>query len=523
MSSPAQKRVVLPRSERVAPKNATGAGRTDGQQIISVSLIVKRKNPLSVSALGGRILSHEEFDQKYAADPASFDALRTFAHQHGLAVDESTSSLSRRTMVLRGPAQAMEQAFGVELNDYEESGTGRRFHGFSGSVSMPDTHAPLVEAVLGLDARPVAKPHIRFLKDRASSQNQGTGVAPDAAQAAAFNPPQVAQLYSFPTSGNGAGQTIGILELGGGYNPSDLDTYFQGLGLTTPTVLAVSVDGGTNSPTTADSADGEVALDIEVAGSIAPGAGIAVYFTPNTDQGFIDGITTAVHDTTNKPSVLSISWGGPESSWAQSSMTALDDACQSAAALGVTITVAAGDSGSSDGVSDGQNHVDFPASSPHVLACGGTELVANGTAIASETVWNDGSQGGATGGGYSTVFPVPTWQSGVSGFAGSGRGVPDVAGDASPETGYNILVDGQQEVVGGTSAVAPLWAALIALINQMKGAPVGFVNPSLYGDESDFNDITQGNNGAYSAGPGWDPCTGLGSPDGEEIARALAA
>ncbi|HTV15149.1 MAG TPA: S53 family peptidase [Acidobacteriaceae bacterium] len=519
MSSPAQKRVVLPRSERVAPKNATSAGRTARQQIISVSLIVKRKNPLSVSALGGRILSHEEFDQQYAADPADFDALRQFAHQNGLAVDESASSLSRRTLVLRGPAQAMEQAFGVELNDYEEAGTGRRYHGFSGQVSMPDTHAPLVEAVLGLDARPVAKPHIRFLNDRA----QGTGVAPNPAQAASFNPPQVAQLYSFPTTGNGAGQTIGILELGGGYNPSDLDTYFQGLGLATPTVVAVSVDGGTNSPTTADSADGEVALDIEVAGSIAPGAVIAVYFTPNTDQGFIDAITTAVHDTTNKPSVLSISWGGPESSWAQSSMTALDNACQSAAALGVTITVAAGDNGSSDGVSDGQNHVDFPASSPHVLACGGTALEANGTAIASETVWNDGSEGGATGGGYSTVFPVPTWQSGVAGFAGSGRGVPDVAGDASPGTGYNILVDGQQEVVGGTSAVAPLWAALIALINQIKGSPVGFVNPTLYGDESDFNDITQGNNGAYSAGLGWDPCTGLGSPDGEEIARALAA
>jgi kumamolisin len=173
-------------------------------------------------------------------------------------------------------------------------------------------------------------------------------------------------------------------------------------------------------------------------------------------------------------------------------------------------------------VNDGQNHVDFPASSPHVLGCGGTTLVANGTTIESETVWNDGSSGGATGGGYSTVFAAPTWQTGVEGFSGTMRGVPDVAGDASPETGYNILVDGQQEVVGGTSAVAPLWAGLIVLINQMKGTPVGFVNPSLYGEEADFNDITEGNNGAYSAGPGWDPCTGLGSPDGEEIAEALA-
>ena len=285
-------------------------------------------------------------------------------------------------------------------------------------------------------------------------------------------------------------------------------------------MVAVSVDGGTNAPGDPNGADGEVALDIQVAGSIAPGAKIAVYFAPNTDQGFIDAITTAVHDTTNQPSVISISWGGPESSWAQSSVTALDDACQSAAALGLTITVASGDNGSSDGVSGGGNHVDFPASSPHVLACGGTELIGSGSTIASETVWNDGTQGGATGGGFSTLFPLPAWQTGA-GIAGSGRGVPDVAGDAAPESGYNILVDGQQEVVGGTSAVAPLWAALVALINQKKGTPVGLVNAALYADASDFHDIVQGNNGAYKAAKGWDACTGLGSPNGVALAAAL--
>jgi kumamolisin len=409
----------------------------------------------------------------------------------------------------------MEKAFGVELHDYEDATTKKRYHAFTGEVSLPETHAPLVEAVLGLDARPVAKPHIRFLKDlkKASDAAAATG------QAVAFNPPQVAELYDYPTTVNGAGETIGILELGGGYETSDIQTYFTGLGLTPPTVVALSVDGGTNVPGgDPNGADGEVALDIQVAGSIANGAKIAVYFAPNTDQGFIDAITTAVHDTANTPSVLSISWGGPESSWAQSSVTALDDACQSAAALGVTITVASGDNGSSDGVSG--NNVDFPASSPHVLACGGTELIGSGTSIESETVWNDGSQGGATGGGYSTLFPVPTWQS-SAGISGPGRGVPDVAGDAAPESGYNILVDGQQEVVGGTSAVAPLWAALIAMINQMKGAPVGFVNPTLYGNAGDFRDITSGNNGAYAAGPGWDACTGLGSPNGSELAGAL--
>ncbi len=519
MSTPAPKRVPLSHTWRGAPPNATHIGPADSQQVISVSVIVKRRKPLDLRELGGRRVPREEFDRQYAADPASFAALREFAHQHGLAVDESASNLSRRTLVLRGTVQAMEKAFGVTLHEYEhtpppaEPGAPdhprRRFHAFTGEISIPETYAGLVEAVLGLDARPIARPHFRTL----TSAQQ--------AQAQSFNPPQVAQLYNFPTGVTPSKETIGILELGGGYNTSDLDTYFQGLRLTPPTVVAVSVDGATNAPGNPNGADGEVALDIEVAASIAVGAKIAVYFAPNTDQGFVDAITTAVHDTTNSPSVLSISWGGPESNWTQSSMTALDNACQSAAALGVTITVAAGDNGSSDGVNDGQNHVDFPASSPHVLACGGTELVGSGSTIEEEVVWNDQALGGgATGGGYSAVFPVPAWQS-SAGITGSGRGVPDVAGDASPESGYNILVDGQQEVAGGTSAVAPLWAALIALINQQKGSPVGFVNPLLYPIESDFHDITSGNNGAYSAGNGWDPCTGLGSPDGQAIAQAL--
>jgi kumamolisin len=517
MSSPAQKRVVLPRSEHAIPANATVIGPTDPKQIISVSVIVKRKNPLDLHALSGQRVSREDFDAQYAADPATFDALRSFAHDHGLTVDEAASSLSRRTMVLRGPVQAMQQAFGVELHDCKDPKTKKRFHCFTGQVSLPETPAPLVEAVLGLDARPIARPHFRYLKNLKKKKKPKAS-----AQPAPFNPPQVATLYSYPTGVNGAGQTIGIIELGGGYTTSDITKYFGGLGIKPPAVVAVSVDGGTNAPGDPNGADGEVALDIQVAGSIAPGARIAVYFAPNTDQGFIDAITTAVHDTTNKPSVISISWGGPESSWAQSSVTALDDAAQSAAALGVSITVASGDNGSSDGVSDGGNHVDFPASSPHVLACGGTELIGSGATITAETVWNDGSQGGATGGGFSALFPLPTWQT-SAGIAGSGRGVPDVAGDAAPASGYNILVDGQAEVVGGTSAVAPLWAALLALINQKKGTAVGFVNATLYIDAKDFHDITKGNNGAYTASAGWDACTGLGSPNGAVLATALSA
>jgi len=319
--------------------------------------------------------------------------------------------------------------------------------------------------------------------------------------------------------------------LGGGYNPTDLSNYWSQLKLTeTPTVSAVAVGNGSNSPTgDPDGPDGEVMLDIEVTGSIAPAAKIVVYFAENTDAGFLNAITTAVHDSTNNPSVLSISWGGPESSWTQQAMTSMDQAFQSAAAMGVTVCVAAGDDGSTDGVDDGLNHVDFPASSPNVLACGGTELVASGNAITSETVWNElASNEGATGGGISDVFPLPSWQSAANVPPSAnpshnvGRGVPDVAGDADPTTGYVTLVDGQPDVIGGTSAVAPLWAGLVALTNQSIRKPVGFINPLLsQNPKGDFNSITSGNNGAYSAGPGWNPCTGLGSPIGTKVGAAL--
>ncbi len=215
--------------------------------------------------------------------------------------------------------------------------------------------------------------------------------------------------------GDGAGECIALIELGGGYRPQDLQTYFSGLGVPLPTVTAVSVDQATNQPTgDPDGPDGEVMLDIEVAGAIAPAAAIAVYFAPNTDAGFLDAVTTAIHDEVRKPSVVSISWGGAESTWTQQAMTTMDQAFQAAAAMGITVCVAAGDGGSTDGVSDGSNHVDFPASSSYALACGGTSLQANGTTIVSEVVWNDGNPAsGAGGGGVSTFFALPSWQQGL--------------------------------------------------------------------------------------------------------------
>jgi kumamolisin len=539
-------RAVLPGSEKapfVPSASIQAAGETPAPSgtKITVSVIVKRKAPLkAANRTGKERLTHAQFRQRHGADPAAVKLVRAFAKEFGLTVAPHTPAAEHRTIKLTGTIAAMQKAFGVTL--IHETHDGATYRVREGSITLPSELVGPVEAVLGLDNRPQAQPHFRVLGEAGdisareaqaggfAKPHFGNAVQPHAGTAnASYTPPQIAQLYQFPANASAAGQTIGIIELGGGYKTADLTTYFKSLGQKTPTVTAVLVDGAKNSPTNANSADGEVMLDIEVAAAVAPGANIVVYFTPNTDQGFIDAIATAIHDTKNKPSVISISWGAPESGWTSQSMTALDAACQSAAALGITITVAAGDNGSTDGSTDGRNHVDFPASSPHVLGCGGTKLLGSGSTISSEVVWNElANNEGATGGGVSNVFPLPSWQAGANvpkpTNSAGGRGVPDVSGDADPATGYAIRVDGKNMVIGGTSAVAPLWAGLIAVANAQNGKSAGFIQPAIYAAKAKpaFNDITSGTNYSgtpvgFSAGTGWDACTGLGSPIGTKL------
>jgi len=435
------------------------------------------------------------------------------------------------TVDLRGTVADMSKAFGVRLLTYAHPRG--MYRGRVGEVHIPRELEAVVQGVFGLDSRPQARPHFRKAPETGGAWHHH-------AAGTSFTPDKLAKLYDFPAGVNGNGQCIAIIELGGGYKMNDLATYFKGLGIPLPSISSVSVRGAVNSPTgNPNSADGEVLLDIEVAGAVAPGAKIVVYFAHNTNRGFFRAINRAVHDTVHKPSVISISWGGPESSWTPQSMQAYDQAFQAAAAMGVTVCCAAGDGGSNDGVDGSVAHVDFPASSPYALACGGTRLEASGNSITKEVVWNEGATGGATGGGVSDFFPIPSWQSkakvptSLNAGHHAGRGVPDVAGNADPATGYAIRVDGVNSVFGGTSAVAPLWAGLIALINQKLGTPVGYLNPLLYGPISAVSgalrDITTGNNdmtgsvGGYQSGPGWDACTGLGTPNGTVLANALQA
>jgi kumamolisin len=491
-------------------------GEADPQEQISVTLYLRRRAPLPEAVSAGRArMTLDELQEQYGADPADVDLVTAVLANAGITVVKVDAGARR--VLTAGPLSAYSEAFGASVSmvrsNHRSAPEGVTHRYRTGSLTMPGAFAQAVTAVLGIDNRPQASAKYRRRKKKAEGQVSYTAV-------------QVGAAYGFPAGMTGAGQTISIIELGGGYAQSDLDTYFSGLGLTTPIVTAVPVDGGSNSPTgDPDGPDGEVMLDIEVAGALAPGAAQLVYFAGNTDQGFIDAVTNAAHATPT-PTAISISWGGPEDSWTAQARTALDAACADAAALGVTVTVAAGDNGSADGETDGQPHCDFPASSPHVLSCGGTSLQLDSSgAISGETVWNDGSGGGATGGGVSVYFPAPVWQAGAGVPAGlssaGGRGVPDVSANADPATGYEIQVDGQAAVVGGTSAVAPLWAALVACLAQAGGGgSLGLVQSVLYSGvkpgtaQPGFNDIVGGSNGDYSAAPGWDACTGLGSPDG---------
>jgi kumamolisin len=512
-------RTPLPGSERWATPHAKPAAEPEAAGTVEATLILRRKAPVPESALTQR-LSPEEFAERYGADPDDARQVEETVRELGATVIES--DLASRRIRIQAPAELLASAFGTSfewVSSPGHSGTEITHRQRTGDLHVPSAISGAVTAVLGLDDRPQARAHVRVAMPRAVSVS--------------YTPPELGTIYDFPAGTDGSGHTIAIIELGGGFAQSDLDEYFSGLGIPTPSITAVGVDGAENQPGADPSgADGEVLLDIDVVGALAPGADIVVYFAPNTDAGFVDAVSAAAHATPT-PTAISISWGQVEDQWTAQARTALDQAFVDAAALGATVTVAAGDDGSTDRATDSAAHVDFPASSPHALACGGTRLDADPQSgdIHSETVWNDGAGGGATGGGVSTAFGLPSWQTNVgvpAGPRGTGRGVPDVSANADPQTGYRVRVDGKDMVIGGTSAVAPLWAALVTRIAQATGHPLGLAQPALYdaltaGATPDgFRDVTTGSNGAYSAGPGWDACTGLGVPDGENLLGALS-
>jgi kumamolisin len=551
------KRVSLSNSGRKLPKGCKVVGAADPKQQIEISVRIRsrRAAPLDDDAIMAEAakpasqreyMSRQEFAIEEGADPADVAKIDDFAHAHGLNV--KTVHLDSRTIKITGTVEALSAAFGVKLNKVKHDGGTYRMR--KGSVKIPQELEGIIVGVHGLDNRPVATPHFLLRPAR----RRGTLAANAAASAAAqegFAVAELAKLYNFPTGLTGAGQCIAIIELndidlkgkvtGAGYNIVDLAAFFKKAGIPSPSITPVSVDGGANKPGVSDS-DAEVVLDIEVAAAAAPGARIVVYFAPNTTAGFIDAVKAAVHDTARKPSVISISWGMPENPQdLQQFLDGLNEAIRDAAAMNITVCVASGDDGSASMRAnwDGKAHANFPASSRFSLACGGTNLQAANGQITAERVWNSGTgQGeGASGGGVSIVFPLPPYQQGVNvpksqtNFVG--RGVPDLAGAADRHTGYRIFLNGTETTIGGTSAVAPLMAGLMALINEATtknfGKTVGLINPLIYqaAAQNVFRNITDGNNdlfgslGLYNAAAGWDPCTGLGVADGAALLQLL--
>ncbi len=552
---------VVPGSERTAPTGARIVAEVDPKQLLTITVRIRRpvdNDQLRSEALAlsqrapgeRRYLTRTEFAAKHGADEADLAKVAAFAHEHGLIVADS--SRAKRLVKLSGTIEALSNAFKIKMHRYAHANTSYR--GRIGPICVPVDLAQIVVGVQGFDNRPVARPHYRHRKKAIVTQR----AAPATAQENSFSPLEIANLYAFPEGLDGKGECIALIEFndlntttnvvtGGGFSESDLQAFFSNLKLPTPQVVVVSVDGGANKPGPNPNSDAEVTLDLEVAGAIASGAKFAIYFAPNTAQGFIDAVTRAIHDAENAPSVVSISWGSSEDSLPQQFLDNLESVLQDAATLGVTVCCAAGDYGSPNMPTndpnnpwDGLPHVDFPASSPFALACGGTKLLGSANGIVSEQVWNEGAQAGAGGGGVSNKFARPEYQASLniptSPKGNNGRGLPDVSANADPETGYQVFLSGHPGVIGGTSAVAPLWAGLLARINQglvKKGkSRVGFLNPLLY--ESSiakggvFADIVSGNNdntgtlgGRYTAGPGWDPASGLGSPNGATLLSAL--
>lgn len=457
-----EKRVPLLGSERNEIKGSFSLGeefkKPDPNSLIEISLGIRRKQRISEEIIRLGLMTPERLMENHGIDNSDFDLVLSFLNAFHLKVVDKHSGAS--ILKVEGKLSDMERAFGVILENIQMGN--QIYRQRLGAIQIPSSLLGIIIGVFGLDNRPQAQSRLQILPVQENS----------------YTPLDIARLYNFPP-GDGNGQTLALIELGEGFNQEDLDNYFASLNLSTPNILDIPVSGGSNTPNQdINGPDGEVMMDIEILGAIAPKAQIKVYFGSNTDKGFLDCVNAAIHDNPG-PRVISISWGGPEENWTGQTLTAMEDAFQTAVALGILVTAASGDKGSTDGTQD--LAVDFPASAPHALACGGTHL--EGTqSITREWVWND--KGFASGGGVSDFYAKPDYQDSINNIPppknpNGGRGVPDVCGNADPVSGYRVRIDGKDCVVGGTSAVAPLWAGLISRISQNLGGPVPFLNPIL--------------------------------------------
>ncbi|MER7752500.1 S53 family peptidase [Kitasatospora sp. NPDC097643] len=554
--------VALPDSTRVPLGGARVIGPADPRRPLTVTVYLRRdpdappKPDVYELALVPPTRRTVPSDDEYAAShrwrDTDLKALEAFAADHGLTV--SNENPLARSVQLTGATEDVAEAFRVTLARYQykaDDRTVRVYRGREGPIYVPTELSGVVTGVYGLDNRPVGTSRLR--RPALAVDGASTALAASLLRPGAFLPNQLEAPYAYPAGTDGEGQCIAVLAFNGemppgvpsgGYSLDALRHYFVDIlhlpmpdisNVVIPGVGSTGNDPGQDAEESPDST-GEIMLDLAVVGALAPKAKIVVYFTKFSEQGWVDVMTRVVNDTVNKPSVISISYGNPEhdsiSRWSDGAVARVDAAFAAAAERNITICCASGDDGSRDQGIDELASADFPASSPHVLGVGGTRLVVKQGQVLRETVWNT-EPGRQTGGGISKLFPVPAFQAGtaippsVNPPHAHGRGVPDVSALADPNTGVVIpSVDGVNfPQIGGTSAAAPMWSALIARVNQGLGARVGFLNPLLYArlGQGVLRDVTVGSNGAYFSGVGWDACTGLGSPGGQQLLDGLRA
>jgi len=527
-------RVPLARTNVVIPADSVSASAVNESWIMKATLLLRRptykgrsmiEHANAITRGEDTHISYEEFICRYAASDADIAAVQAFVGSHGIAVIDS--HVGAASVRLQGTIAQFNSAFGITLLAVQKPD--RTYISYQGMLSVPAELDGVIDHVFGLH-NPVKLEH-------AARPVENVDGLPTTATA--LTPTQIATAYQMP-SNTGTGTCIGIIEYGGGYTTQNVTSSFAPLGFAAPTITNTNVDGGYNNPSDTNGAP-EVMLDIYVAGGIAHTSTLAMYWgygsgisNPVAGPDWYDPINVAIHDTTNNPTVLSISWGAGDSPdsgyWDSSTISATDAVLAQAVVLGVTVCAASGDEGSTwAGLAE---EVLYPASSPYVLACGGTTLQLNiDNSIASETAWI------GSGGGQSYYESLPGWQNGLTAKTYPGnvvsaltmRGVPDVAGNSDPNTGYRFYWGNSNTYsqYGGTSACAPMWAGLIARINATIGGRVGFMQTKLYANHTAMRDITVGNNADYMDGyqctVGWDAVTGYGSPIGTSILAVFQA
>jgi kumamolisin len=512
-------------SRRKKPPSSGGADPLPPDAPLTLTVYLRhrrhvRRRPgsaIDIAELTRRVTPEQLADERRRILKGPIEQVRRFAARHGMTVRDV--DVLRRCVTLAAKASDAERAFATKLLRIDDAGAWRHYP--SRRPRLPRQLASLVHAVLGLDTRGPRPGRLRAHVDAHAGNS--------------LYPSQIARLYGIATAGRGAGQCIALIEPAGGYHRADVAKACQAMQVPPPQISDIQVGKGRNAPGGSAKADMEVALDIQVIAGVAPEARIVVYFTELSEAALVAGVSQAVHGP-ERPNVIVVTWGEPEALWPPEARLGLDAVLQDAMRLGITVVTTAGDDLATEHMNDGSVHVNYPASSPYVLGCGGTqiEIDAARTKIVDEVVWNQAGTRG-TGGGISEIYrTVPAFQAAtplpVSLNDGKpGRGVPDVAGAAAETNGYRIVLSGREVVASGTSAVAPLWGAFIALLNEQRGHDLGFVNSRLYQAPQLLKPVLSGNNAdkesglGYPAGRGWNACTGLGTPIGAAIIAALTA